>query len=127
MVVSPSWLPEYFGHSGMVRRTRPGISRFSDVQLHIIVRRFASPRNALIKILIDDRGLNHGAELIAQHAAAAVVALHHVDRDHLLFGIDQEQRAGIAGPAIFAERARQCGIPDTGANLEAQSKTQSRR
>jgi hypothetical protein len=32
-------------HSGMVRRTRPGISRFSDVQLHIIVRCFASPRN----------------------------------------------------------------------------------
>src|SRR5260370_14449857 len=29
----------------MVRRTRPGISRFSDVQLHIIVRGFASPRN----------------------------------------------------------------------------------
>jgi hypothetical protein len=26
-------------HSGMVRRTRPGISRFSDVQLHIAVRR----------------------------------------------------------------------------------------
>jgi hypothetical protein len=32
-------------HSGMVRRTRPGISRFSDVQLHIVVRCFASPRN----------------------------------------------------------------------------------
>src|ERR1700680_4397659 len=29
----------------MVRRTRPGISRFSDVQLHIVVRCFASPRN----------------------------------------------------------------------------------
>jgi hypothetical protein len=26
-------------------RTRPGISRFSDVQLHIGVRCFASPRN----------------------------------------------------------------------------------
>jgi hypothetical protein len=25
--------------------TRPGISRFSDVQLHIVVRCFASPRN----------------------------------------------------------------------------------
>jgi hypothetical protein len=32
-------------HSGMVRRTRPGISRFPDVQLHIEVRCFASPRN----------------------------------------------------------------------------------
>src|SRR5882724_2648643 len=32
-------------HSGMVRSTRPGISRFSDVQLHIVVRCFASPRN----------------------------------------------------------------------------------
>src|ERR1700732_772977 len=32
-------------HSGMVRRTRPGISRFSDVQLHIVARCFASPRN----------------------------------------------------------------------------------
>src|ERR1700721_3642203 len=29
----------------MVRRTRPGISRFSDVQLHIVVRCSASPRN----------------------------------------------------------------------------------
>src|SRR6266700_1072188 len=29
----------------MVRRTSPGISRFSDVQLHIIVRGFALPRN----------------------------------------------------------------------------------
>src|SRR6266702_6192894 len=29
----------------MVRRTRPGIWRFSDVQLHIIVRGFALPRN----------------------------------------------------------------------------------
>src|SRR5579862_1048224 len=29
----------------MVRRTRPGISRFSDVQVHIIVRCCASPRN----------------------------------------------------------------------------------
>ena len=32
-------------HSGMVRRTRPGISRFSDVQLHIIARIFDAPRN----------------------------------------------------------------------------------
>jgi hypothetical protein len=32
-------------HSGMVRRTRPGISRFPDVQLYIVVRCFASPRN----------------------------------------------------------------------------------
>src|SRR5665647_3322278 len=29
----------------MVRRTRPGISRFSDVQLHIGVRCCAAPRN----------------------------------------------------------------------------------
>src|SRR6195952_5116145 len=29
----------------MVRRTRPGISRFSDAQLRIVVRCFASPRN----------------------------------------------------------------------------------
>ena len=29
----------------MVRRTRPGISRFSDVQLHIVAHRFAMPRN----------------------------------------------------------------------------------
>src|ERR1700686_3784902 len=29
----------------MVRRTRPGISRFSDVQLHIVVRCCAAPRN----------------------------------------------------------------------------------
>src|SRR6201995_5759537 len=34
-----------FRHSGMVRSTRPGISRFSDVQSHIVVRCFASPRN----------------------------------------------------------------------------------
>src|SRR5438270_13901627 len=32
-------------HSGMVRRTRPGISRFSGAQLRTIVRCFASPRN----------------------------------------------------------------------------------
>jgi hypothetical protein len=36
-------------HSGMVRRTRPGISRFSDVQLHIVVRCCASPRNDGLK------------------------------------------------------------------------------
>src|SRR5436190_13009376 len=32
-------------HSGMVRRTRPGISRFSGAQGRPIVRCFASPRN----------------------------------------------------------------------------------
>ena len=36
-------------HSGMVRSTRPGISRFSDVQLHIGVRCFASPRNDCLR------------------------------------------------------------------------------
>jgi hypothetical protein len=30
---------------GWCESTRPGISRFSDVQLHIVVRCFASPRN----------------------------------------------------------------------------------
>jgi hypothetical protein len=29
----------------MVRKTRPGISRFSDVQVHIIVRLCEAPRN----------------------------------------------------------------------------------
>src|SRR5271154_4895539 len=32
-------------HSGTVGTTGPGISRFSDVQLHIVVRCCASPRN----------------------------------------------------------------------------------
>src|ERR1700693_5157777 len=39
-------------HSGMVRSTRPGISRFSDVQLHIVVRCFASPRNDGLRGLV---------------------------------------------------------------------------
>src|SRR6185436_6798965 len=32
-------------HSGVVRRTRPGIPRFSGAQLRTVVRCFASPRN----------------------------------------------------------------------------------
>src|ERR1700746_1289603 len=36
-------------HSGAVRRIEPGISRFSDVQLHIRVRSNASPRNDRLK------------------------------------------------------------------------------
>jgi glyceraldehyde 3-phosphate dehydrogenase len=36
-------------HSGMVRRTRPGISRFSGAQAGPIVRCFASPRNDCLK------------------------------------------------------------------------------
>ncbi len=44
-----SWSCRFRRHSGMVRRTDPEFDmigrRFSDVQLHIVVRRFATPRN----------------------------------------------------------------------------------
>ena len=53
--------------------------------------------------------------------------LHHVDRDELLLGIDPEDRAGIARPAIFADRARQRRIADARADLEAQAEAEARR
>src|SRR6185295_8522936 len=67
---------------------------------------------------IDDGRLNHGAELVAQHDAVAVVHLHHVDGDQLLLRIDPEQRSGVARPAVFS---------DAGPNFEAKAKSQPGR
>src|SRR6266404_5251587 len=77
--------------------------------------------------LIDDGRLNHGPELIAQHDAVAVVDLDHIDGDQLLLGVDPEQRAGVARPAVFPERSRQRRISDAGADLKSEAESQARR
>src|SRR6185436_6774547 len=78
-------------------------------------------------LLVDDRGLHHRSEAIAQLDAVGITYLHHVNCDELLLGIDPEQRAGIARPAVFTDRARYRRIADPRAHLEAQSEAQPRR
>src|SRR5258707_8557981 len=80
-----------------------------------------------MSVSVDDRGLNHGPELVAQHDSDPVVDLNHVNRYELLLRIDPEQRSRIAGPAIFAKRARQGSIANAGADLEAKAKSQPGR
>src|SRR6478672_5404014 len=67
-------------------------------------RAMASLRLSLVMAVspsIDDCRLHHRPELIAQRDAIGIAHLHHVEGDELFPGIDPEQRAGVAGPAIF--------------------------
>src|SRR5262245_15011922 len=74
---------------------------------------------------VDDGRLDHGTELVAQGDAIGIAHLHHVDGDQLFLGIDPEQRAGVARPAIFADRAGQSRFAGGGAHLETQPEAQA--
>src|SRR3954465_14659484 len=86
-----------------------------------------SMRSSQEVLLIDDRRLHHRPEAIAQFDAVGIAHLHHVNGDELLLGIDPEQRAGIARPAVFADRARDRRIADPLTDLEAEAEAQARR
>src|SRR5712675_1793637 len=90
--------------AGVSACSAPGITAANDS------RTIADLRLSLVMAVspsIDDRRVHHRPELVAQRNAIGIAHLHHVDGDELLLGIDPEQRAGIAGPAIFADRAGQ--------------------
>src|SRR5450756_2680581 len=75
-------------HSGARRRREPGISRFSDVQLHIVVRVFDAPRN-------DGDGLPHIRKTrralfdVGAHGLELIGATHQF---HLLDGFGEQMK-----------------------------------
>src|SRR5262249_37644161 len=74
-----SFIPPPFGHSGLVRRTRPGISRFR-------VRCFASPRNDEHKLAVTaSRAKRYGqtGSPVKGRSLAATLQARHAWIEHL--------------------------------------------
>src|ERR1700733_6450617 len=113
-------------HSGAARRAEPGISRFSDVQLHIVVRAIARPGMTMLLLpprefrlaLLHERTPSL-AEILAVHARRADrldrvhVALAFVLQDLLdgdLGGLDRERRVAGDGAGDLHGRVPQFRI-----------------
>src|SRR6476620_11387077 len=75
----------------------------------------------------DDRRLHHRAELVAKLDPLVVAHLNEIDCNQVFLRIDPEQRAGIAGPPVLADRPRQPRLTWSCSHLEPKPEPQAGR